>query len=395
MLGFYPRHGLQAQGSFVTLRFQPINLSTGLRERVADVSSKNWFPQVPISLGAALFSVLHLILVFEQASGLYLYMQTPGSIRQDLVGISLSGISQLSISMFLLIMSVGLWFRSRIAFMLSVLVAMIGITNWYVLLDTPIGAGLFGFDILLLGFMLANYRSFNRSSMRLGTLAALAAVLVLFGYTMLSIYLLGDQFSPKIDTLPDAVYVTVVTMSTVGFGDFTPTTPVTRLLMTSVIFLSITVFSTAVGATLIPAIIHKLEQLTSRRRIRLTRNNHYIIVGYSTLSSNTYRELVSRNQHVTVILRHEPDSTQFSVSDLDIVIGDGGDLETLRKADAENAKAILALMDNDSENAFVILAAKELKVKAKTVAAVNDAKYFNRIRNVHPDIIIAPPSAGR
>ena len=52
------------------------------------------------------------------------------------------------------------------------------------------------------------------------------------------------------------------------------------------------------------------------------------------------------------------------------------------------------MLDDDSENAFVILAAKELKVKARTVAAVNDAKHLNRIRSVHPDMIIAPQVLG-
>ena len=126
----------------------------------------------------------------------------------------------------------------------------------------------------------------------------------------------------------------------------------------------------------------------------MTRNDHYIIVGYSTLSSNTYRELTSRGKQVTVILRQEPTSTQFAAADVDFVIGDGSDLETLRKAGAEQAKAILALLDDDSENAFVVLAAKELKVKAKTVAAVNDAKHLSRIRHVHPDMIIAPQVLG-
>ena len=369
-------------------------LRTDLREIMAGLSRKDWFPQVPISLGVALIGLLHLIPVIDQAIGLHLHLLTPGSVRQDLVGINLSGISQLSISMFLLVMSVGLWFRSRTAWLLSMLAAVIGTANLYLLSETTVEDWLFGFDIVLLGSMLAGYRSFDRSSMRHGTWVALSAVVVLFGYTVLGIYHLGDQFSPNIDTLPEAVYLSVVTMSTVGFGDFTPTTPEARLFMVSIIALSITVFSTAVGATLIPAMIHKFEQITVGGRTSMTRSNHYIIVGYSTLSSNTYRELVNRHQPVTVILRREPDSTQFPHADVDIVIGDGSDLETLRRAGAEKAKAILALLDDDSENAFVILAAKELKVKARTVAAVNDAKHLNRIRHVHPDMIIAPQVLG-
>jgi voltage-gated potassium channel len=349
---------------------------------------------VPVSLGVALLGLLHLIPVIDQTIGLYLHLRTPGSVRQDLVGINLSDISQLSISVLLLIMSVGLWLRSRIAWLLSVLATAIGLASLYLLSEIQAGAWLFYYDIVLMGLLLATYRHFNRSNMRIGTLVALAAVVVLFGYAVLGTYHLGDQFSPHIDTLIDAVYVSVVTMSTVGFGDFKAITPETRLFLVSIILLSIILLSTAVGATLIPAMVRKIELITVGRNIKMIRINHYIIVGYSALSANTYRELVGRHEQVTVILRDGTDGALFPATDPDIVVGDGSDLETLREAGAEKAKAILALMDDDSENAFVILAAKELKTKARTVAAVNQAKHLNRIRRVHPDLIIAPQVLG-
>jgi voltage-gated potassium channel len=369
-------------------------LRARLRETLAGLSGKAWFPQVPIALGVALLGLLHLIPVIDQAIGLHLHLRTPGSVRQDLVGIDLSGISQLSIGVFLLLMSFGLWLRSRIAWLLSVLAAVIGLAHLYLLSEIAVNAWLLGYDILLMGFLLATYRHFDRSSMRLGTLVALAAVVVLFGYAVLGTYHRGGQFSPHIDTLPEAVYVAVVTMSTVGFGDFTPNTPGARLFLVAIIILSITVFSTAIGATLIPALVQRIELLTVGRHSRVIRKNHYIIVGYSALSSNTYQELVSRDKQVTVILLNESDRNLFPSTDVDIVIGDGADLDTLRRAGAEKAKAILALLDDDSENAFVVLAAKELKIKARTVAAVNDAKHLNRVRRVHPDLIIAPQVLG-
>ena len=69
-------------------------------------------------------------------------------------------------------------------------------------------------------------------------------------------------------------------------------------------------------------------------------------------------------------------------------------MDVLKKAGGKDAKAILALMDNDSENAFVILAAKELKSGIKTIIAVNDVNNMKRIRRVHPTMIIAPQVLG-
>ena len=303
------------------------SVTTRFRNILADLTGKTWFPHVPVSLGMALLGLLHLIPVFDQAVVLHLHFRTPGAVRQDLIGINLLDISQLSISIFLLAMSIGLWFRSRFAWLLSVSAALIGLAHLFNSSELPVSVWFLGYEFALLGMMLANYQHFDRSTIRLGTLIALSAVVMLFCYAVFGTYYLGAQFSPGIDTLNDAFYMSVVTMSTVGFGDFTPTTPEARLFITSIILLSITVFSAAVGATLLPAVIHKVEQITSGRRSKVTRENHYIIVGYSTLSSNTYRELVSRNQPVTVILRQESTGTQFSDNDIDIVIGDGSDLE--------------------------------------------------------------------
>ena len=96
-----------------------------LRRAVAGLSKKSWFPQVPVALALALLGLLHLIPVTDQAQSLHLHLLTPGSLRQDLVGVSLPDISQLSIGVFLLIISVGLWIRLQFAWLLSVLVLVL------------------------------------------------------------------------------------------------------------------------------------------------------------------------------------------------------------------------------------------------------------------------------
>lgn len=123
----------------------------------------------------------------------------------------------------------------------------------------------------------------------------------------------------------------------------------------------------------------------------MARTNHYLIVGESALARNTSKELRARGQQVTFILARAPEHENGQG---DFVVGDGSDLEVLKRADGQSAKAILALSDDDSENAFVVLAAKELAETVKTVTVVNDARNLPRIRRVHPDLIIAPQVLG-
>jgi voltage-gated potassium channel len=212
------------------------------------------------------------------------------------------------------------------------------------------------------------------------------------GYAVFGTYRLGDQFDPPITDLTSALYFVIVTITSVGYGDITPATMETRVFLIVMIILGIAVLGAAVGATLVPAFINRIEKVTGRRETIMKRSDHYIIVGNSALASNTYRELVERGEQVTVVLHAIPENPQFA--NMDMVIGDGSDVDMLKKAGGEEAKAILALLNDDSENAFVILAAKELKSGVKTVAAVNDVKNLQRIRKVHPYMLIAPQVLG-
>jgi voltage-gated potassium channel len=368
-------------------------LNTLFHRAVTALSGKTWFPNVPLALGVAVLGLLHFIPVFDQMMAMYIHLRTPGRLQHELVGVSFSSIAQLSFSLFLLLISFGLWMRSRLAWLLAVLAA-IGLISQT--LQSGISVGVFSllYNIVLLSLLFITRQYFTHRNIRHDTLSAMFALIVLFAYAVFGTYRLGNQFSPPIDTLTDAFYVSVVTITTVGFGDFSPATSEARLFVVSVIFFSVTVISTAVGATLIPALIHRIENTNLGKLSKMNRREHYIIIGFSALSANTYRELIDRNRNVTVILTSPEDRVNFSAADVDVVIGEGSNTETLIEAGAEHAKAILALLDDDSENAFVILTANELKVGAKTVAAVNEAKHLNRIRRVHPDMIIAPQVLG-
>lgn len=124
----------------------------------------------------------------------------------------------------------------------------------------------------------------------------------------------------------------------------------------------------------------------------MKRTNHFIVIGATALAYNTYREFKKRNQTVTLIMPHDPPTGEIDKADL--IVGDANSLETLRQADADQAQAVLAMRADDSDNAFIVLAVKELKGRAKTVVAISDSKHMERIKLVQPDIVIAPEVLG-
>lgn len=287
----------------------------------------------------------------------------------------------------MLVMSVGLLFRSRFAWIITIV-----LTSSMVLGALVIGhgqwTGLVYYDGALLVLLLLSYAWFDRSSLAAGTLFALTSALLLLIYAVFGSLYLGDQFSPPIKDLVTAFYYSMVTMSTVGYGDITPKTPDARLFAVSVMFLGLAVFATSVTAIAGPMI----ARLSARKEKRMKRTNHFIVVGATPLAYNTYREFKKRNQSVVLILPQAPVSGDIDPDDL--IVGDANSLAILRQACAGEAQAVLAMRADDSENAFITLAVKELKGHAKTVIAISDSKHMDRIKLVQPDIVIAPEVLG-
>ena len=184
----------------------------------------------------------------------------------------------------------------------------------------------------------------------------------------------------------------MVTMSTVGYGDITPQTPEAKLFAVSIIALGVAVFATSLTAVIAPLVTRSLQRIVNRKDHRMQRENHFVVIGNTPLALNTWRELARRGQPVTRLLRQAP---EIPIPDtVDNVIGEPSDADVLRKAGADKAQAVLAMLDDDSENAFVVLAVRELQGTARTIAAVNDANHLGRVRLVQPDVVIAPQILG-
>jgi voltage-gated potassium channel len=228
---------------------------------------------------------------------------------------------------------------------------------------------------------------FTRSSMAAGTLFALASTILLLAYGILGSLILGQGFEPPIEDLQQAAYFTAVTMSTVGYGDILPKSDNARLFVISLIVFGITIFITSLTAITGPLVQGSLARLMEPKgRKKMARINHFIIAGDGALARNTARELMARNRNVVVIT----DSEDTRIGEAEMVVGDATDLEVLRLAGAEQAEAILALSDDDAENAFVILAVRELTTTARKIASVSARKNLERVRRVQPDMIMAP-----
>ncbi|MEO7068457.1 MAG: NAD-binding protein [Rhodanobacter sp.] len=345
-----------------------------------------WFPHVPLA-------------VLMVLGGVWLLQADLGSGWQDYLTQIMTGslnmpprmLPPILIGSGMLTMALALLWRSRIAWTMALLLVLTAAASTF-FAGHQSGYALLIYFLVVLGALLFSYRHFDRSSVAASTLFAFTSVAMLLMYATFGAYYLGAEYRPAITDLVTALYYSMVTMSTVGYGDIVPLTAESKLFTVSIIVLGVAVFATSLTAVIAPMVSSSLQRIVSHKGKHMKREKHFVVIGNTALAVNTWRELARRGRPVTRVLRRLPDDE--NLEGVDVVVGDPGTVDVLRAAGVDRAEAVLAMMDDDSENAFAILAARELGGNARTVAALNDARHRNRIKLAQPDVVIAPQLLG-
>ncbi len=358
-------------------------LRRGFRRVHKAVRADYWSPQVPLSLALAAGGAFVVWLAVRSEERVLL-----ADFPEHILNLRPASMPYVLIGIGMIITAVGLLLRSRLSWIIALVLTASTILIAALLGQADFRLLVIYYDGGLLVTLLLAYRRFDRSSLAAGTLFAITGALLVVIYGVFGALYLGNQFSPPIRDIVTAFYYAVATMGTVGYYGV-PLSQKAKLFTASVVILGLAVFASSVTAIIAPV----LGRVMSRKEKRVKRSGHFIVVGATRLAYNTYRELKRRDHVVTLIVPRPPEAAGV-VEEADLVVGDVNSLEALRKADAADAQAVLAMRADDSDNAFIVLAVKELKGSAKTVVAINDSSHMERIKLVQPDIVIAPEVFG-
>lgn len=389
------------QGNFGTERQRRLRLGTRIEARMAWARLKNslrlnsWFPQVPLAIAIGIAGLLRLWpaagSVQELISLIPASSNDISELSEGLKALAIRGMPRELVGGLLMLVSVGLLLRSRLAWVLALLMTLASIAL-EILADSAFSKVMLAYSIVVLLALLLAHRSFHRTSLTVGTLFALIGVALTLGFGVLGGYALGKGFTPAITDFSSAFYFTIITLSTVGYGDITPTTPDARLFTVSLVLLGLLVFATSLTTIVGPIFNKRLLNLLQPRKKRMDRKDHIIVAGNNPLAGNVVKSLQSRGLAVTAIWSTAPQAGVEAPEDL--VVGDATNTSVLESAGVKQARAVLALLNSDSDNAFVTLAAKDANPHLRTLLAVNDAHNIDRMRRVKPDAVFALPVIG-
>jgi voltage-gated potassium channel len=353
------------------------------------IALNRWYPHVPIALLMIPLGLLLSDAAARSALGVGIHSVELADLEAQASELQHRPILELALGFSLIAVSIGIAFRSRLAWLWSLGILASGASLRFPpeRVELPIAFYLLGVIVLLV----VHRRSFGQRGVVSSVGFAIVALVTFFVWATLGILRMGNDFVPPIHDLPTALYFVVVTVSSVGYGDIVAHTPAARLFVVATIAIGITVAATALGTVLSPLIVNRMRDVLGGRA-NVDRTQHYVIVGKSPLARSAALELEQRKQQVTLIVDKATDEEFFA--ERDVIVGDPADLSVLRTAGALDAKGVLALSTDDATNCFVVLGVNELDATIPTVAALNDSANQSRLRRCQPSMVLSLQALG-
>ncbi|WP_457560816.1 NAD-binding protein [Caminibacter sp.] len=207
------------------------------------------------------------------------------------------------------------------------------------------------------------------------------------------IYVFEAHENPKIDNLFDAVYWSLITISTVGYGDITPVTKEGKVLtMILIIFgIGFISFATSIIAS---AFTEKLEELKAERVVRTVKsmNNVYLICGFSNEAEILCERFKKENQDFVVVDIDEERVNKANLKGYVALKGDITQKDFLKTLDFENISKVFILTNNDISNSFMILSIRAYRKdrEIEIIALANDEKNVSKMKKAGANYVVVP-----
>ncbi len=251
------------------------------------------------------------------------------------------------------------------------------------------------FSILALPIVGLNYSKFDRPITFSNTqIAALLALTGTLAYGTLGSYALRQEFA-EIDSITDAFYYTIVTASTVGYGDITPQTEEATLFTISLVVLGTASFAVALGSVLGPAIEARFARAlgTMKESEYELFEDHVVVLGYGELTEPLLENLHDECTFV-VVTEDSERAKRLRDREINVYVGNQSDEQPLNDVAIGEARAVIVATNNDAEDALSILTARQLNPTARIVAAATSRNNIDKLRHAGADTVLSPAVIG-
>jgi voltage-gated potassium channel len=213
---------------------------------------------------------------------------------------------------------------------------------------------------------------------------------------LLCIGVLGFKFMSGYSWI-DAIYMTVITITTVGFGEVQPLDDMSKVFTIFLILTSIVIVGYAL--TIITEYIlskNDIEELKQKKMQKKIDNlsNHIIICGYGRNGKQAATKLLAYKKPFVVIEKNKEIADKHQSEMVPFIVGNANEDETLISAGIERAKTLISALPNDADNLFVVLSARQINKKMGIISRASQETSYNKLKLAGANNVILPDKIG-
>lgn len=207
---------------------------------------------------------------------------------------------------------------------------------------------------------------------------------------------LGYVFIEKTSIL-DALYMTVITVSTVGYGEVIHLSPAGKIFTIILIIISYITF--AFGISVITSRIVEVDigfvfrNFKSKKKL-MKMKDHVIVVGFGRNGREACDYFRNTKMPFVVIDSDPGIAEKYKSTDFQFVIGDATHDSALKEAQILNAKALLTTLPTDADNVFIVMSAKALNSNLTIISRAKNHNVIKKLKIAGTDHAINPEAVG-
>ena len=195
----------------------------------------------------------------------------------------------------------------------------------------------------------------------------------------------------------DALYMTVITITTVGFGEVQPFTPEEKIFTVFLILTSITVFGYAVSTFSEYLVSGKLFEQFKHRKVEKkiqSLKGHTIVCGFGRNGKQAILKLKNYHQKFVVVEKDKEIAAELDTNNLLNIQDDATLDETLLRAGIKNAATLITALPSDADNLFVVLTANQLNNTCKIISRASNQSSYSKLKIAGASNVIMPDKLG-
>lgn len=207
-----------------------------------------------------------------------------------------------------------------------------------------------------------------------------------FGYRLISGY-----------TWIDAVYMTVITVATVGFGEVSPLDDESKIFTVFLILASVIIVGYAL-TIITEHILSKsnIEELKTKKMQKKIDSfkNHIVVCGYGRNGKQVVQKLMAYSKPFVVIEKNKDIEDRLKLDNIPYIIGNANEDEVLLNAGINRASDFISALPNDADNLFVVLSTRQINKDINIISRASLESSYTKLKFAGANNVILPHKLG-